>query len=125
MAAELIIDNTYDKNYIILSKDTVQINISNNLPFKEYKTIILDQIINNGGPKHIVWNFVKLNSIPWQQLGLQASFMRRIDNVIWDKISKMTIVVKNKKSKIPFLVIKTLSFYDKNIPLNIIYNNVV
>jgi len=122
MEAELQLNNTYSENYFLLAENVLQINIHDNLPFKEYKNIVLTQIINsNCGPMHIVWNFLKLKSIPWHQLGSQATFMRSIDSVIWSKIDKMTLVVKNRKSKIPFFVNKVLSFYNKKIPISVKY----
>ena len=122
MESDLQLDNSYSKNYFLIEKNTLQINIHDNLLFKEYKNIVLTQIINsNCGPMHIVWNFSKLKNIPWHQLSSQASFMRTIDTVIWDKIDRMTIVVKNKKSKLPFFVNKVLFLYNKKIPTTIRY----
>jgi len=114
-------EKTYN-NYTLLSDKELHIYISDSLSFKEYKNIILTQLINvDGGPMHIVWNFLNLKSIPWHQLGSHCSFMRSIDPIIWSKIERMTLIVKNKKSKIPLCVNKMLSFYNKNIPTDIRY----
>jgi hypothetical protein len=122
LESELQLDNSYSNNYFLISKNTLQINIRDDLSFKEYKNIVLTQIINRTGePLHIVWNFLKLKNIPWYQLGSQSTFMRSIDSVIWSKINKMTLVVKNKKSKIPFFVKKVLFFYNKKIPISVKY----